>query len=486
MGYDELPQQIKNHPLGERKPFMNSLQPHRVNTNNSISSIEVTTDCLADRGGLPLVMRYLACSGLIARLAGVFKRFRFNQKGISVENILCQLIAFLLDGTSRHLTRFDELKRDPGYAATLETSPEQMASSHVIKRFFNKTFNFLDRPLRAILRDMVISRICHEKPEVIELFLDTMVLDNDDANQRQGVSPTYKKVKGFQPLHLIWDGQVIDAQFRGGKKHCNHGDVAFHMIKKVVQLIRSRYDRHVPIIVRMDAGFFDGELFWKLDVNNIGFVCSGRMSDVAKETFKAFDSSYLHTYQAARQSWHIADFGYRCKAWEDFYRGIYMQQVVEDDQHVFDFATRDQLLISNLGTGRIFKKLDKEQRTKLETIEYIVGQHHQKGADELTHRRIKDFGFEALPFKKYSSNMTLYYLMLISYNLLEFFKRDVLGDQLKCGAYATTVRRQFIDFAAKFVRTGRRLIMKVTQTTMERLDLQKLWERCQAPVRLFP
>jgi hypothetical protein len=129
---------------------MTSIQTSSVFAKSSIDAIEVTTDCLADRGGLPLIMRYLACSGLIARLAGVFKRFRFNQKGISVENILYQMIAFLLDGTSRHLTRFDELKRDPGYAATLETSPEQMASSHVIKRFFNKTFSFLDSPFRAL------------------------------------------------------------------------------------------------------------------------------------------------------------------------------------------------------------------------------------------------------------------------------------------------------------------------------------------------
>ena len=485
MGYDELPQQIKNHPLGERKPFMNSLQPHRVNTNNSISSIELTTDCLADRGGLPLIMRYLDQSGLIGRLTDVFKRYRCNQKGISVDDILRQTIAFFVDGTSRHLTRFDELKCDPGYAATLETRQEQLASSHAIKRFFHKVIHVEDRQLRKVLREMGISRICHEKPQMIELFLDTMVLDNNDADQRQGVSPTYKKVKGFQPLHLIWNGQVIDAQFRGGKKNGNYGDVVINMIKATVKQIRRRYDRHVPIIVRMDGGFFDGELFWKLDVNNIGFVCSGRMSDAAKETFNTFDSKYLETYQTAKQSWRVANFGYRCKAWKEFYRGVYMQQFVENGQHVLDFAVRDQLLISNLGTGKVFRRLDEKQRAALETTDFIIGMHHEKGADELTHRRIKDFGFEALPFKRYGANMALYYLMLIGYNLLEFFKRDVLGDQVKCAAYATTVRRQFIDFAAKFVRTGRRLIMKVTQATMDRLDLQELWRRCQEPVPLF-
>jgi hypothetical protein len=236
----------------------------------------------------------------------------------------------------------------------------------------------------------------------------------------------------------------------------------------------------------MDGGFFDGELFWKLDINHVGFVCSGRMNEIATETFNTFDSSYLTVHQTAKQAWRVADFGFRCKAWEEFYRGIYMQQAVEDRQHVFDFATRDQFLISNLGTGKIFKRLSQERKAPLETTSFIIGMHHQKGADELTHRRIKDFGFEALPFKKYSANMALYYLMLMGYNMLEFFKRDVLGDHVKCAAYPTTVRRQFIDFAAKFVRTGRRLIMKVTKATMERLDLKVLWERCQAPVPLFP
>jgi hypothetical protein len=464
---------------------MISIQTSSIFAKPSIDAIEVTSDCLADRGGLPLIMRYLDQSGLMPQLTDVFKRYRCNQKGASVDDILRQTLAFLIDGTSRHLTRFDELKRDPGYAATLETPLNRLASSHAIKRFFNKVVNVDDRPLRTLLRDMGVSRICHERPEVVELFLDTMVLDNDGADQRQGVTPTYKKVKGFQPLHLIWDGQVIDAQFRGGKKNGNYGDVVINMIKATVKQIRRRYDRHVPIIVRMDGGFFDGKLFWKLDVNNIGFVCSGRMSDAVKETFNAFDPKYLGIHQTAKQSWRVADFGFRCKAWKDFYRGLYMQQFVENGQHLLDFAARDQFLISNLGTGKVFRRLDEKQRAALETTDFIIGMHHQKGADELTHRRIKDFGFEALPFKRYGANMALYYLMLIGYNLLEFFKRDVLGDRVKCAAYATTIRRQFIDFAAKFVRTGRRLIMKVTQATMERLDLQELWKRCQEPVPLF-
>jgi hypothetical protein len=38
-----------------------------------------------------------------------------------------------------------------------------------------------------------------DKPELIALGLDTMVMDNNDALKRQGVKPTYKKALGFAP-----------------------------------------------------------------------------------------------------------------------------------------------------------------------------------------------------------------------------------------------------------------------------------------------
>ena len=60
-------------------------------------------------------------------------------------------------------------------------------------------------------------RLQIEKPELIKLGVDTMVLDNDAARKREGVEPTYKKVKGFQPLQMFWGRYLVDAIFRNGK-----------------------------------------------------------------------------------------------------------------------------------------------------------------------------------------------------------------------------------------------------------------------------
>ena len=87
-----------------------------------------------------------------------------------------------------------------------------------------------------------------------------------------GVEPTYKKVKGFQPLQLNWDRYVVDAVFCGCKKHSNHGDTVDKMLRHMVKKIRSAYREDVPIIVRMDAGFYDNDLFDVCEELEIGYM----------------------------------------------------------------------------------------------------------------------------------------------------------------------------------------------------------------------
>ena len=59
-----------------------------------------------------------------------------QEKALDITEIFKQVLCFMTDGTSRRLTYFDELAKDDGYAAAIETDPRSMASSHQIKRFF--------------------------------------------------------------------------------------------------------------------------------------------------------------------------------------------------------------------------------------------------------------------------------------------------------------------------------------------------------------
>ncbi|WP_198935428.1 transposase, partial [Chlorobium sp. KB01] len=224
------------------------------NKKQEISAILPTHDQLTGRAGLSVFAIYLRNIALFPIIERLFGKIRKNGKGLPVTELFLQIVSFFMDGTSRHLTRFDQLAADQAHADLIGAS--RLASSHVVKRFIG-AFSFCRIFLfRTLLQALFIWRLKHSKPEVIMLGLDTTVLDNDDAEKRHGVQPTYKKVKGFQPLQLTWGRYVVDAVFRGGKKHSNHGETVDQMLLHMVEKIRCEYREDVPIIVRMDAGFF--------------------------------------------------------------------------------------------------------------------------------------------------------------------------------------------------------------------------------------
>ena len=88
-----------------------------------ISRTNVTEETLTARAGMALFSRYLAATGLPAYLATLFSSLRKSGKGIALADLFKQLLCFFFDGTSRHLTFFDELKEKAGYTAAIETPP---------------------------------------------------------------------------------------------------------------------------------------------------------------------------------------------------------------------------------------------------------------------------------------------------------------------------------------------------------------------------
>ena len=64
------------------------------------------------------------------RLESFFGSMRKNRKCQPVTEIFKQLFCNFIDGTSRHLIHFDLLKKDDGYAGTIESRQSSLLSSH--------------------------------------------------------------------------------------------------------------------------------------------------------------------------------------------------------------------------------------------------------------------------------------------------------------------------------------------------------------------
>jgi hypothetical protein len=389
-----------------------------------------------------------------------------------------------VDGTSRHLVYFDTLKEDEGYAGSIETAPEKMLSSHGVKRFFRaillpSTFLF-----RKLLQKLFLWRLHIVKPLNIVLGLDTMVMDNDEAEKRHGVKPTYKKVKGFQPLQMTWGRFIIDAIFRSGDKHSNHANDVEKMIRGIVELIRKHYEEDVPIVIRLDSGFFDQKLFTVFESLQIGYICGGKLYDDIGAFVSNCDKSQWGRYENKNQVWDYVEFGDRRGSWKMFRRAIFCRPVYEDKQMLFKFARPDTVLYTNLGMGGVIdERLCSAGMEKMLTAHRIIETHHGRGGDELVHRALKDFGQEQLPFKRFHQNAAFYYTMLIAFFLYEAFKEDVCAPVIQVSSYATTLRRRILDIAGKIVSHAGKITLKVTTSTWGSLDFYQLWLKSGDPIR---
>ncbi len=446
-----------------------------------IARVEITDDTITGRGGLALFSRYLTTVGILKILGIEFKSLRKSSKGKSIEILFKQIFCWLMDGTSRHLTYFDHLKSDSGYAATLELNKDDLASSHTMKRFFKSFWIGSIVPFRKILSQLFSWRLKIDLPRIIELTIDTMVMDNDEAKVRHGVKPTYKKKLGFQPLQAIWNGFIVDAIFRNGKKNGNAGDEVQIMIRRLVKLIRESSPKTKLIVFRFDAGFFDQSILKLCNELGIGCIMSGKMYQTIKDHVAKYKKDEWRRYDNDRQSWEYIDFYWGCNDWDDYYRTLYTRPIYENGKMLLEFARPDNVIITNLDDNcEILKYLSVAEQKKWEDPEKIITSHHGRGSDELPHRGLKDFGFEALPFKHFGPNTAVYYCMVIAFFLFESFKRDTLDDIIPIKSYASTVRRRVIDIAAKFIKTSGQTILKVTREVMNAMDFNQIWERCKS------
>jgi hypothetical protein len=451
-----------------------------------INRVELTDDLLSGRGGLALFTRYLRALNLAEPLAGWFGDLRRSAKGRPVAEIFFQVFCFFLDGTSRHLVHFDRLREDPGYAAVVETRPQDLLSSHQVKRFFKAFALGKALLLRRLLRQLFWWRLKITKPAVVDLGLDTMVMDNDEALVREGVQPTYKKVKGFQPLQMTWGRFIIDAVFRSGDKHSNHGTAARDMIRTAVAGIRRHYRAEVPIVVRMDSGFFDQDLFAELDKLEVGYICGGKLYNDVTAFAAAAPARSWRPFRSGKVEWEYLEFGDRRGSWDRFRRAVFCRLVLDSSgQRRFEFARPDSVIYTNLGQGRTMdRQLQKAGLAARLTAESIVAEYHRRGRDELCHRGLKDFHPEELPFQRFAPNAAFYYTLLVAFFLAETFKEDVCAPVVPLTAYPTTLRRTVIDLAVKVVRHAGQIVLKVSRPAWSALRFQRLWKNSADPPAL--
>jgi hypothetical protein len=453
---------------------------------SKITKLAITKDKISARGGVSLYLRYIQNIKLYGLIAvHLSSSLLISSKGLQLHQFIKQILAFFIDGTDMTMSGFDMKKKDKGYSALLENHATEMASSHQIKRFFMKFIPIKDGIYNKILHELFVWRLQIEAPKIIILGIDTMVMDNDDSKKREGNEPTYKKKKGFQPLHICWGPFLIDVLFRKGSAHSNHGTDYTDRVKAIVNLIRERYSEEVPIIICADSGFSDQKAFDIFEQElHIHYITTSRLYKDIRDYAESISPETYSEFTKGKVVWRYFEFANKRASWKHFRRSIFTSlSCDEQGQYVMGFDKTDTLIYTNIGNHKIAdKRLRDSGGEHLFETSAIVHLSHKRGADELIHRSIKELATkEQLPFKKFGMNRAYYFLLVISHFIFESYKRDVTVNVIPKTSYPNTFRRRLIDFASKITSGGGYVILNVTREIYETFQIQKLWQRCQSP-----
>jgi hypothetical protein len=456
-----------------------------------ITKIGLTNDRLSARGGLALFLRYVERTGLYALMSGrLLPVICQGNKGLQLQGFIKQMLAFFMDGTDMSMSGFDQRKKDGGHAAVLECGTGQLASSHQVKRYFAKLSSVPGLVFNKVLDELFIWRLNIERPKVVELGIDTMVLDNDGAKKREGNEPTYKRKKGFQPLHICWGPFLVDVVFRKGSAHSNHGTDYTDRVRAITELVRKRYSPRAPIVLCADSGFADQEAYKVFEEElGIHFITTGKLYPDVKEYAGGLPDETFNEIKKNKAVWGYVEFGNRLKSWTKFRRCILTRlQRDEEGQFTMEFGRPDNVIYTNIGNC---PEADKRSGAAGGDLYFeagtIVEKSHQRGADELIHRSIKELATkESLPFKRMGMNRAYYFMLAITHFLFETYKRDVTARAIPATSYPATFRRRLIDFAVKVTAHARNIILNVTRAVHRTIDIAELWKLCQSPPRIGP
>ena len=411
----------------------------KVTERSALVRVAASTQQLTSHAGLVLVRELADRLGVCELLDRV--RVKKRNRGYSPAQAILGLCETLIAGgeclDDAALLRGDsaqELLRGHGL-------PEPTTLGRFLRRFSLGHIGQLNRAL-----DELFGRVNPlVERETVTLDLDASYIEHHGpVGSRQGTRGTYTGKVAWHPLLCFVGetGEWLHAQLRNGHAAASKGAKRF-----LVECL-DRVPAGVRVHLRADEGFWGKDFFAECERRQITSAVGApliasvrtRIGEVAEPDWQP--SSY-------RDGSEVASFLWRPKTWERERRFIVRRDAVE---------VGEQLSLE----GREWHYWA------------LVTNDQQRSADELEcwHRakanlenRIKEaklgLGLDNLPCKSFHANWAYLLVTLLAYNLLTWLKLLALPAHER-SSYAKRLRFRFIAVAATVGRSGRRLVLRLS------------------------
>lgn len=430
--------------------------------------LDTTNDLLTSRAGLFTIAQLMDTLRLSERIDQHFPLPNSN-RGYRPSEFIKTLILMQHEG-SFHLDDIRHLHDDEALRMVFDIRklPSATTLGDWLRRM-GKQPQIQDAWMK-VNQALLQSALHHCKKVTLDIDATEIVAHKTDAEW------TYNKNKGFMPMvgHIAETGQIVSIDFRKGNVPPAQENLEF-----IKQCQRSLPAGCTLKALRIDAAGYQTKIIQYCDVEGIEYAIGAKTSATMRaqiEAAKASDwqplldrqGNAISGQETYRTSFCIGDY-------EAAFTLIVQRKAVRGQTNLeLDVPNNtDEMTMG----GYLYRAIA-TNRDELSDSE-IVHWYNQRAED--SENRIKelklDFGGDTLPCSDFDANALYLLISALSYNLFALM-RQLLPEEL-AHHRATTIRWRLYAIAAKVVKTGRQLFVKLRQ------DHRKLLERVLLALKEF-
>ena len=378
--------------------------------------IEFASQDITAFGGLELIGRYFRLIKLHRRVQSIFARYGVGGDYRAIDMILVIVVLILVGG--RRLDHLNYLCEDPlvkRFCGLLRL-PRERSVARWLKRFTHKTLE----ALVELNSEIVCETILKERLGRLTLDIDGSVITTGAsvAWAFRGFNPHHRKDPSYYPIlaHLAQTGQILRVKNRPGNVHDSKGAVAF--VRDLIEDVRRRLGRSLPLEFRMDGAFFQREMIELLERKEARYA-------IKVPFFKWLGLLALirerQHWQALREGMGCFELSLNVAAWEKTLRVVvyrkpvhhetkknYQLDLFDPDDGYFEYCAVSTNL--TLSAGALW--------------DFMAS----RGAQEKTFAELKgEWALDVVPTHHYGANSAWQQISILGHNLLSNFQLHTLA-----------------------------------------------------------
>src|SRR5512147_964139 len=279
----------------------------------------------------------------------------------------------------------------------------------------------------------------------------------------RGFNPHHRKDPSYYPLlaHVAQTGHILRVKNRPGNVHDSKQAVAF--LREVITGLRTAVGRRLPLEFRMDAAFFQRDVFRLLTARGCAYAIKvGYWSWLPLKQLAADRQRWLpvapnvtgffHDLEIPQWDLRLRVMIYRKHVAHESPKNFQLDLFTPDDGH-FEYAA----VVTNMALA-------------LPALyAFICG----RGAQEKTIAELKgEFALDVVPTRHYGANCAWQQLSILAYNVARSFQLDTIApprrrSRKRTYAYVIrsmrTLRFLLIARAGRLTRIGGRQVLRLAQ-----------------------